>query len=200
MNPNRLHILHIPFTGNKKIDAVSEERLRNLMVELRNQNISDYTIIEGFYDAKNTKQSIHKGHRLIVELAKKKNFPFVLIAEDDIKFTHPNSFNYFLSQITESFDIFSAIVYSASMEGNRIKNGGSGLTSLYVVNSRFYDFFLSMNIDNHIDRELALSAYKHEYYVCSPIPVIQRGGFSINRMQGGMNYDAYLHGKELYNG
>jgi hypothetical protein len=196
---NHLNILHIPFTGIKKIDEVAEIRLNNLMYELSKQGIADYSIIEGFYDAKNTKQAIHKGHRRIVELAKKNNLDRVLIAEDDIVFTHPNSFNYFLSQIPESFDIFSGLVYSATMEGNRIKNGGSGMTSLYVVNSRFYDFFLSMNIDNHIDRELGLTAYKHEYYVCQPMPVIQRGGFSINKKQT-LFYDAYLQGKKLYNG
>lgn len=169
------------------------------MDELSKQGITDYSIIEGFYDPKNTKQAIHKGHRLIVELAKKQNLPFVLIAEDDIVFTHPNSFNYFISQIPESYDIFSGLVYSASMEGNRIMNGGSGMTSLYVVDRRFYDFFLSMNINNHVDRELGLTAYKHEYYVCQPMPVIQRGGFSINKKQV-LFYDAYLKERELYNG
>ena len=196
---NHLNILHIPFTGIKKIDEVAETRLNNLMDELSKQGITDYSIIEGFYDHKNTKLAIHKGHRRIVELAKKNNLDRVLIAEDDIVFTHPNSFNYFISQIPESYDIFSGLVYSASMEGNRIMNGGSGMTSLYVVDRRFYDFFLSMNIDNHVDRELGVTAYKHEYYVCCPMPVIQRGGFSINKKQV-LFYDAYLKERELYNG
>lgn len=195
-----LHILHIPFTGIKKIDEIAEIRLNNLMYELSKQGITDYSIIEGFYDPKNTKQAIHKGHRLIVELAKKQNLPFVLITEDDIVFTHPNSFNYFISQIPESYDIFSGLVYSATMEGNRIMRGGSGMTSLYFISSRFYDFFLSMNVDNHIDRELALTAHKHEYYVIDKYVCTQRGGFSINRMQDGMNYDAYLEGREIYKG
>lgn len=196
---NHLHILHIPFTGIKKIDEVAATRLNNLMDELSKQGITDYSVIEGFYDPKNTKQAIHKGHKKIVQQAKDKGYNSCLIAEDDIVFTHQNSFNYFISQIPESYDIFSGLVYSASMEGNRIMNGGSGMTSLYVVDSRFYDFFLSMNIDNHVDRELALTAYKHEYYVCQPMPVIQRGGFSINKKQT-LFYDAYLQGKKLYNG
>lgn len=196
---NHLHILHIPFTGIKKIDDVSDVRLNNLLIELEKQGVKDYSIIEGFYDSKNTKQAIHKGHRRIVQLAKEQNLPYVIVGEDDLAFTHPNSYNYFISQIPKSYDVFSGLVYSAQMKGNRIMNGGSGMTSLYIMNSRFYDFFLSMNIDNHVDRELALTAYKHEYYVCSPMPVVQRGGFSINKMQS-LWYDVYLEGKQLYKG
>jgi hypothetical protein len=196
---SHLNILHLPFTGIKKIDDVAEVRLSNLFIELEKQGIKDYSIIEGFYDAKNTKQAIHKGHRKIVQLAKKQNLSRVFIAEDDIVFTHPNSYNYFISQIPKSFDIFSGLVYSATMEGNRIMNGGSGMTSCYVVSRRFYDFFLSMNIDNHVDREICLTAYKHEYYVCQPMICEQRGGFSFNKMQV-LFYGVYLEGKELYKG
>jgi len=198
VNLNHLYVLHLPFTGIKKIDDVAEVRLNNLLIELKKKGIKDYSIIEGFYDAKNTKQAIHKGHRMIVELAKKNNMPFCIVAEDDIVFTHQNSFNYFISQIPESYDIFSALVYSATMEGDRIMNGGSGMTSLYIVNSRFYDFFLSMNIDNHVDRELAITAFKHEYYVCNPMVVIQRGGYSIQKRQI-LYYDEFLRDKKMYN-
>src|SRR5690606_34280977 len=99
----------------------------------------------------------------------------------------------------ESFDIFSGLVYSATMEGNRIMNGGSGMTSCYVVNSRFYDFFLSMNTDNHVDREISLSAHKHEYYVCPKMIVTQRGGYSFNKKTS-LFYEPFLEGKELYIG
>jgi hypothetical protein len=196
---NHLHILHLPFTGIKKIDNVAETRLNNLFIELEKQGIKDYSIIEGFYDAKNTKQAIHKGHRKIVQLSKEQGMPSVCIAEDDIVFTHHNSYNYFISQMPKSYDIFSGLVYSATIEGNRIMNGGSGMTSLYVVHNRFYDFFLSMNIDNHVDRELALTAYNHEYYVCQSYVVTQRGGYSFNKNQS-LFYEVYLEGKELYKG
>ena len=198
MPNNHLYILHLfDNTENEKVNEVSRERLKNLLIELKEQGITEFTLVPGEYDPVNTKKAIHKGHRAIVQKAKDLGLSRVLIAEDDIKFTHPNSFNYFISQIPESYDIFSGLVYSASMDGNRIMNGGSGLTSLYVVNSRFYDFFLSMDIDNHVDRELALTAFKHEYYVCQPMCVEQRGGYSFNLKQS-MFYSEYLRDKKMY--
>lgn len=198
MPNNHLYILHLfDNTENEKVNEVSRERLKNLLIELQEQGITEFTLVPGEYDPANTKKVIHKGHREIVQKAKDLGLSKVLIAEDDIKFTHPNSFDYFISQIPESYDIFSGLVYSASMQENRIMNGGSGLTSLYVVNSRFYDFFLSMDIDNHVDRELALTAFKHEYYVVNEYVCVQRGGYSIQRRES-LFYDVYLEGKQLY--
>jgi hypothetical protein len=195
---SHLHILHLfPTTGHPKTDQVAQQRYDNLMIELDTQGITDYSIIEGFYDPVNTKQAIHKGHRRIVQLAKEQGLTECFIAEDDIKFSSSHSFKYFISQIPKSYDLFSALVYSAEMEGNRVRNGASGIMSLYVISSRFYDFFLSMDINNHVDRECGLTAYKHEYYVCQPMCVTQRGGFSMN-LKMDMWYDTYLIGKKMY--
>jgi len=196
-NCNHLHILHIPFTGSSKVDAVAKERYDKLVKELDSEGITEYSIIEGFYDPKNIKKAIHKGHQLIVRLAKEQGMEYCIIAEDDLKFTAPGAWKYFISQIPESFDLFSGVVYSASMEGNRVMNGASGIMSLYVVSKRHYDFFLSMNTNNHVDREAGLTAYKHEYYVCDPQVVIQRGGYSFNLRQS-MTYEVYMEGKSFY--
>ena len=199
--PNQhLYILHLfDNTENEKVNEVSRERLKNLLIEIKEQGITEFTLVPGEYDPVNTKKAIHLGHRKIVQYAKDNNLNRIVIAEDDFCFTHPNSFNYFISQIPKSYDIFSGLVYSASMQENRIMNGGSGMTSLYIVNSRFYDFFLSMDIDNHVDRELALTAFKHEYFIVEQMCVTQRGGFS-HQLRQNMWYDAYLEGKEMYKG
>lgn len=194
-----LHILHLKFTGIEKTDLVCTKRYELLMEELKTQGISDYKIWDGIYNPDNTKQAIHLGHRQIVQYAKDNNLPRVVISEDDIRFTHPNSYNYFLSQIPESYDLFCGLVYSAEMQGDRVMNGASGIMTLFVVNERFYDFFLSMDTNNHVDREAGLTAFKHEYYVCQPMMVEQRGGYSHNLRQQ-MFYDTYLEGKKLYEG
>lgn len=199
INPH-LNILHLPpNTPDPKVNEVSKYRYDNLIEELKIQNITDYSLIDGFFDPVNMKMAIHKGHRKIVQSAKDNDLPNVIIAEDDIKFTHPNSFKYFLSQIPESYDLFCGLVYSAEVKDNRILNGGSGCATLYVVNNRFYDFFLSMNIDNHVDREILLTGYKHEYYVVNPYVCIQRGGWS-HQLRQEMFYGEYLRDVKLYEG
>lgn len=195
---NHLYILHLfPNTGNSKVDEVAQIRQDNLLKELEAQGITQYTLVPGQYDPENTKRSIHTGHRKIIQNAKDLGLSRCIVCEDDIKFTHPNSFNYFISQIPKSYDLFSALVYSAEMEGNRIKNGASGVMTLYSIHSRFYDFFLSMDINNHVDREAGLTAYKHEYFICDPMCVEQRGGHSFN-LKRTMYYTEYLRGKKLY--
>jgi hypothetical protein len=194
-----LNILHIPFTNEKKIDDVAEERLKNLFIELDKQGITDYSIIEGFYDKANRKQAIHKGHRKIVQLAKDKGLGNCIIAEDDIVLSSPNAYKYFLSQIPESYDLFFGLIYAGTVENNQVKNGMSGVLTLYSISSRFYDFFLSLDTNTHLDRELGNTAYKHEYFVCNPEVVEQRGGYSFNLRQI-MFYSTYMENKIMYKG
>lgn len=194
-----LHILHLGLkaTEDEKINRICDNRLFNLLKELHNQGIDDFKIIDGFYDLKNTKEAIHRGHNRIVEMAKNKKLPYCVIAEDDIVFSAPGAYKYFLSQIPKSYDVFCGLVYAGQVEDNRIMNSASGIMSLYVVHSRFYDFFLSLDTNTHIDREIGSSAHKHEYYVVNPYVVTQRGGFSIN-LGREMFYTDYLQGKKLF--
>ncbi len=195
---SHLHILHLPpITGRPKTDKVSEVRLDKLIKELNSQEITDYSIIDGFYERRNTKKAIHGGHKKIVELARAQEMPNVIIAEDDIVFSSPKSYEYFLSQIPESYDLFCGLIYAGKTENNRVISAASGIMTLYSVHSRFYDFFLSINSDTHIDRELSATALQHEYYLCNPMVVYQRGGFShnLNRI---MFYHEYLRDIKLY--
>lgn len=195
-----LHILHLfSDTDNDKVNAVSDIRLKLLLEELSKSGISEYTILRGVYEPSNTKKAIHEGHRQIVLEAKKNVLENCIVAEDDLVFTSPNSYRYFLSQIPKSYDLFCGLFYAGSMEGNRIMNGASGIMTLYSIHNRFYDFFLSLDTNTHIDRELGQTAYKHEYYVCQPMVVTQRGGWSFNRREV-QYYDDYLVGKELFSG
>lgn len=195
---HHLHILHLEGnTENDKTNTVANIRLGRLMKELEGQGIKDYTIMPGFYDPVNTKEAIHKGHRMIVELAKKQGFENCIIAEDDIVFSSPNSYKYFLSCIPDSYDLFCGLFYAGELKDNRVMNGASGIMTLYSIHNRFYDFFLSLNNNTHIDRELGLTAFEHEYYVVSPECVKQRGGYSHN-LKRDMYYEPYLEGKTLY--
>lgn len=193
-----LHILHLfPNTENDKVNNVAQQRQDNLLIELKNQNITDYSLIPGFYDPINTKQAIHKGHHAIVQMAKDKGYENVLIAEDDCCFTSPNSFQYFLSQIPKSYDLFFSLIYAGDIVNNRVMNGFSGGCTLYSIHSRFYDVFLEQALNSHVDRELGNLCFKYEYFVVPQYCVVQRGGWSFNLKQS-MFYDAYLVDKKLY--
>lgn len=120
---------------------------------------------------------INKAFKNIVAEAKANNFPMVCIAEDDMIFTAPGAWRYYLDKIPSSFDTYLGGIYSGQLNGNRIVNGYSGHT-LITVHERFYDFFLSVTDQDDLDRRLGNYAFEKEYMVCWPFCVRQRGGYS----------------------
>lgn len=175
-----------------------KDRMANLLKQLAEQEITFYTIHEGIDQKVNTKEAITKGHKKIIQQAKNNNFPNCIIAEDDICFTAPGAWNYFISQIPEDYDLFCGVIYAGSLnEENRILNGMSATHTLYSISQRFYDFVLSMPDHEHIDRHLGNYAFAKKYYVCSPMCVTQLGGMSDN-LKKPMFYDAYHTNIKLY--
>lgn len=194
-----LHILHLfGNTGNPITDRVAQQRYLNLMQQLQEQEITDYTIFAGEYDEVNTKRAINRGHKQIIQHAKDKGLKNVIIMEDDCCFTGQYAWKFFLSKIPKDYDLFTALIYSGEVnEYNRVKNGMSGTHTLYSVHSRFFDFLLSQPDDVHCDRNAGMYAHQFKYYVCNPMCVIQKGGYSHNLRQS-MTYEPYLIGKKMY--
>lgn len=193
-----LYILHLfANTENLVVNKVATERYNNLLIELKEQGINDFVLHPGIYNPDNPKKAIHEGHRDIVQLAKDNNWENVIIAEDDIKFTNPNSWQYFLSQIPEVYDLFFGLLYQGEIKDNRVVNGFNGCMTLYVVHNRFYDTFLSQPVDTHVDVQLGNVCFQHEFKIIPQYCVIQRGGYSLNRREIQF-YDVYLENKTLY--
>ena len=186
-----LHILHL----YRRVD-----RLPNLLTQLSEQEIYFYSIHEAI-DATElkmpTKKAITLGHKRIIQSAKNNNMPYCIVAEDDIVFTAKSAWDYFIGSMPEIFDLYFGLIYQGTVENNRVLNGMSGVMTLYVVHKRFYDFFLSIPDDCHIDRELGQTAFKHEYYVVPEMCVLQSGSYSDN-LRKPMNYDVYVEGKKLF--
>lgn len=199
MNQETLNILHLKFTGNSQLDKVCEERYNLLMQELSKAGVGNYALWNGFYEKGNTKKAIHLGHRQIVQFAKDNHYEYCLIAEDDIVFTHPDSYRYFLQQVPSEYDLFMGLVYSGEIKDNKVMNGFSGGLSLYRINRCFFEEFLSMPVDTHIDRQLGLTCYKNRYYVTPKYCVEQRGLYSF-QLRKPMNYKPYLDGQLKYEG
>lgn len=153
---------------------------------------------DGFENRTNRKEGICRGHKMIVRDAKENGYPYVCVMEDDAIWFAPKAWEYFLDTMpVRDWDIFFAMVYVAEInKENRIISVFSGMTC-YIVAQKFYDFFLSLPDDCHIDRELGLTANIHRYLVADKFCCYQNGSKSDNN-QSCCDYSSYLIGRKIY--
>lgn len=178
------------------------DRRQSFMEEMNLQNIA-YKVWPGVttYQEYTNHRNISEAHKNIVRDAQENGLPQVIIAEDDIKFSHPKSWKYYLSQMPEQFDLYCGVIYAGEVDPqtNRIVStkGMSGTNTLYTISERFYSFFLATDNSKHLDRELGRFGNINEYYVCNPMVCFQSGGFSDNHKRE-LHYDEYLRDIKLY--
>ena len=174
-----------------------QDRYDLLMPQLALQGITDYVLHEGIEKKHNRKEGICKSHKAIVREAKEKGLPMVHIAEDDIVFTSPGAWDYYLSKIPDSFDLFMGMTYVGSHDENgRINSICSGLT-LYTVSERFYDSFLSIPDSCHVDRTITAMHKEYEFILIDKFVAYQSGSKSDNT-QTTCDYTPLLQGRKLY--
>jgi len=177
--------------------ATRQDRILSVCNEMRIQQ-APFRIWNGVTDKLTTAQNINAAHKQIVSWAKENNIERVVIAEDDILFSHHKSYQYFLSNIPGNYDLFMGMIYAGEIQDNKIVNGFSGLT-LYCVNSRFYDKFLAIQNDLHLDRALGMTAHENEYYVCPKFICKQSGSYSDN-MRKSMDYSQFEKNMIFFDG
>lgn len=151
---------------------------------------------EGIIDPKGGYLGINKSFKRIVRWAKEQNLPMVCIGEDDLQFSAPGAWQYYLDQMPSEFDIYSGGIYSGQIEGNRIMNGWSGNT-LITVHSSFYDFFLDVIDNDHLDRRLGNYCFEKMYLVCHPFVVFQSQGYSDNHHRA-TSHASFLDNMKLF--
>jgi hypothetical protein len=151
------------------------ERLNRLHSELSAHGIENFKLWEGVH-THSIKQSINLAHKQIVEYAKLSEFSEVIIAEDDIKFSAPGAWKYFLDKKPDDYDLYLGGIFLGQPSENGIVSEFTGLT-LYSIHSRFYDKFLSLPDDDHIDRLLSGMG---RFIVCQPFVATQYDGISSN--------------------
>lgn len=151
------------------------ERTPLLMKELETQGITDYEFWRGIY-IPSVKASINAAHKQIVEYAQLADFDEVCIGEDDLKFSTVGAWDYFLSQKPKDFDIYLGGIFLGDPDKNGVVKDFTGLT-LYVVAKRFYETFLAVDPEEHLDRALVGLG---KFVVCQPFVVTQWDGFSAN--------------------
>lgn len=168
------------------------EKYPLLIKELEEQGITDYELIPAIIDKRSVVESINAGHKALVRMAKEKKMPYIAIAEDDLMFTAKGAWQYFLDNIPETYDVYVAATYLMPLEMNLLTG-----FHLYIVHEKFYDKFLSVKDDEHIDN--AVCDLKGDYKICYPFPALQRAGFSSNSKVE-VNYNNLIKEKDIYRG
>lgn len=175
------------------------DRLPPLMREFIAQGISPTKIWEPI-PAKTVVESINRSIKQIIIFAKEQKLSEVAICEDDLLFPGKGAWDYFIENKPPSFDIFIGGNYL-------IHNPETYLPPYYkveeyvgnqliIVAEKYYDRFLSVPDNQHID-----TAQKGlgDFYACFPMVALQRPGFSSNSMQV-VNYNTNLKPEWIYNG
>jgi hypothetical protein len=181
------------------INVISLEHRTDRMELFHQQSLEQqfgYRVWPGILYKGDNKRGVNLAHRQIVQYAKDNNLPFIIICEDDTRFFASGAFKYFIDNIPNDYDTFHGMIYVGEIVDNRIITVFSGMT-LYAINNRFYDFFLSLPESIHIDRELGNYANQFKFMVCDKFVCEQIGGKSDNNYLIG-DYRPYLKGRKIF--
>ncbi|HET7118429.1 MAG TPA: hypothetical protein VFI29_18175 [Hanamia sp.] len=162
-----INIIHLPHRIDRK---------QSIIRELSEQGISRFKFWQGFLNSRDPAFGISESHKQIVQDAKNRKLATVIIAEDDIYFTAPGAFNYFCENQPLDYDLYLGAISYGKINSNQIVSNFSGLL-LYQVHERFYDKFLDMPPDQHLDRALR---GKGLYEVCPAFVVVENNSLSDN--------------------
>lgn len=153
------------------------ERYEPLLNELGRQGITDFKLWPPVEDPGSVIRSINLSHKQIVADAKETGLPYTAIWEDDCMIIAKDGWKHFLDGLPPwKWDLYLAGTYGL---GRPVTNPIRSINGLhcYLINERFYDTFLSVPDDQHID--VALDG-KGLYYCEYPFVALQRPGWSSN--------------------
>ena len=167
-----------------------EERLISIVRQAKRYSFPVHfwegDLTDNVFRAKNVARMFKK----IVAYAKEERLPFITIAEDDMVFTSKKSWQYYLDNWPDDFDLYLGGIYAGRLDGNRIVDGYSGNT-LVTVHERFYDVFLKDDpTEFHQDRAMGKLCSQYKFIVTIPFVVKQMGGYSENKKQE-LTYEMY---------
>lgn len=182
----------LEYTGMKLniiLDSRRIEKYQPLQDELSRQRISNYEIHHCLI-LPEVINSISASHKMLVSRAKERGLKEICIAEDDLMFTCSGAWGYFLRNKPETYDLYLACTY-----GDRIAKQTVGF-HLYCIHEQFYDEFLSVPDDKHIDTAMWFTK-SQDFRFCYPYPALQRPGFSSNNKTY-QDYNSVLKEEDIY--
>lgn len=170
------------------------ERLQPLRAELHRQHLDPDKI----WTPKmlpSVVESINDAHKTIVRYAMEKELKEVCIMEDDVMFPAIDGFRYFVRNKPKKYDMYFAGTYLPFQKGEQLCkiNGAVGF-HCYIIHEKFYEMFLSVPSNKHIDTAMDGLG---DYYVCYPMAALQRPGFSSNN-NAEANYNVGLSKEDVY--
>ena len=163
-----------------------------LLGEFIQQGITKFMFWEAKVFSDSVVRSINASHKMIVQWAKDNNMESVTIGEQDLMFTAPDAWDYYLKQMPKEFDIYLGCTYVPPISNNVLCG-----FHLYTVSKNYYDKFLSVDENKHIDT--AVSDMGGDFKFCYPFPCLQRPGFSANN-KAICDYNKILEPKDIYKG
>lgn len=177
----------------------------SLTADLSKVGINHVYIQPGVYEHANPRTNISTAHKNCILHAIDQGWDYCIILEDDVKFTHTDSYRYFIGNIVSlplDWDIYTSGFYTASSFGKDYNHvyrifDFSGL-HCYAVNKKFYDKFLSCPKGVNIDRWIS-SPGNGISFCCYPFAAVQSAGFSENTNMY-KDYSNLISDKELFSG
>jgi len=117
-----------------------------------------------------------------------------MILEDDARFCGEGAYQHFIDTIPKFYDLYLGSIYLGKIGEDNTVNSFCGF-GCYICHERFYNTFLSVSSEQHIDRAME---DKGLFYVSNPFICIQYNGYS-QTAKSEMNYDYLLQNRNFYN-
>lgn len=155
-------------------------------------------------DANSAVRSINISHKNIVLMAKYSHYEEVMIIEEDIMFTDHGSLDFFIANKPVIYDLYLGGAYALNQAAReRLEKEGPGAHEIhnfvglhcYMIHSRYYDKFLSLPEDQHIDNQPGMGLF----FVCYPFVALQHPGWSSNNRKP-VDYNRTITPEMLYHG
>ena len=154
------------------------DRRTSIAKQMDLEKVTNYRIWDGVIHSQ-PKTGISRAHKQIVQYAKDSNLREVVVAEDDLMWTGTGAWKYFMDHKPYDFDIYVGSYYPRAYHDADFRVFGLRGMTLYVCNSRFFDKFLSLPEQMHIDGAIAMSGAK--VIVCDQFVCYQSDGYSDQR-------------------
>ena len=190
--------------ANIIIDPNRPQKNKTLENEVSKQGIMA-RVWRAIPDSNSVKRSINLSHKQIVKYAKESRLAGVCILEEDVKFYGENGWRYFLENIPADYDIYLGGVYGPTPDTHTMRGAEKPAEFIvkefsgfhcYLVNERFYDNYLSVPDNTHID---GLMKNLGKFVVCYPFAALQHPGWSSNCRKN-TDYNKQIPLEDIYEG
>lgn len=184
----------------------NEKRKTLLLKQLESNSVHSYRFFEAITTEETFARSCGMSHITLIKQAKENNLPYVIIAEDDLKFTDTNSYNKFLELINKASQTDCDILLSGVYVNKKIIGENKEIQvikkyngcHLYCIFEKAYDRCLEFEqtpIDEHIDNFYCKNLVS---YVCYPFVAVQQDNIYSDNVKQIVDYSWMINIQELY--